>query len=79
VRAGFLIMPKNLGDIDKLKIALDSLTQFMKSIADMSYFTGIPIRSFDEMRSAYATGQKLLENLKKTESDISEKKKKNHS
>jgi len=78
VRAGFL-MAKNLGDIDKLKIALDSLTQFMKSIADMSYFTGIPIKSFDQMRSAYATGQNLLENMKKVESDISKKKEKNHS
>jgi len=72
-------MPKNLGDIDKLKIAIDGTNQFMKCIADLSYFTGVKIRGFDDLRSAYATGKNMLENMKKTKSDISEKKEKNHS
>jgi len=78
VQVGFL-MAKDLGDIDKLKIALDSLNVMIKALKDLSYFTGGQIRTFDDLRSAYARGENLLENMKKTKSDNSEKKEKNHS
>jgi len=72
-------MAKDLGDIDKLKTALDGLNVFMKCTADLSYFSGIQIRTFDELRSAYATGKNTLEKLKNQKNDISVKKEKNHS
>jgi len=66
-------MPRNLGEIDQLKTALDGLNQFIKSISNLSYFTGIQIRTFDDLRSAYSKGAVILENLKKTKSDITPK------
>jgi len=66
-------MPNNLGEIDKLKIALDSLNVIIKALKDLSYFTGINVRTFDDLRSAYSKGTVILENLKKTKSDITPK------
>jgi len=63
-----VFLPNNLGEIDEIKIAIDSLYVLHRSISTLERVTGI--NYFKDPHGCIEHAQEILKNLKKKLQDI---------